>query len=328
MVKNRPRSLKRRIIVPLMISFVFGIVALVPTSAIGAVNDPHDSGNIDAVNDSHYFGYIYLKAQGWWWNEKTDIYVDTSSSYTYANNVDTELRVKASFHIARPGYTEEIEQFENNGLQGLAVTCSVYYPNGILASTIDFEYTDGTNWYRQDCYYTYRSVTIDPYVQPGGYYNVVFDWHVWGHQEGDYDVNFYWTSESYVWFDGRPAAPVLSGSVSGNYVDLTWTTPNDGGSAITGYGIYYGQNPGSEPSDYPYLEIVGNVNSYSAVMPISGTWYFRVYAINSYGGGLLSNEVELYIPPPIPEFGMMPFVVMALLAAILLTSEARRRKAQ
>ncbi len=30
---------------------------------------------------------------------------------------------------------------------------------------------------------------------------------------------------------------------------------------------------------------------------------------------------------PIPEFGMMPFVVMVLMAAVVLTIAARRRKA-
>jgi hypothetical protein len=327
MAEDKPRSSRRKILVPLIISFVFGIVALVPTSVNAAVNNSHHPGAIDNVNDYHDFGYIYLKGQGWWYDEKTEIYVDTSSSYTYANKAGDELRVKATFHIARPGHTEEVNQFENNGKEGLEVTCYVYYPNGNLASSVAFQYTDGTNWYRQDCYYTYRFFVIDPYSYPGGDYGVVFHWHVWGNQENYQRVDFYWTSQSYVFFPGRPAAPVLSGSILGNCIDLTWTTPYDGGSPITGYGIYYGQNPGSEPSDYPYLEVVGNVNSYSAVMPISGTWYFRVYAINSYGGGLLSNEVEFDVPNPVPEFGVMPFAVMVLVTATVLTIGAGRRKA-
>jgi hypothetical protein len=85
-----------------------------------------------------------------------------------------------------------------------------------------------------------------------------------------------------------PAAPALDPAASGsNTVVLTWTTPANGGSAITGYKIYRGTASGAET----LLTSVGVVNTYTDSTAVNGTtYYYKVTAVNASGESAASNE--------------------------------------
>ena len=87
-----------------------------------------------------------------------------------------------------------------------------------------------------------------------------------------------------------PGAPVLSG-MEGNHVNhLSWTTPADGGAAITGYKLYRGTSSGGET----LLLELGAVNSYDDTAVSNGTtYYYRLSAVNAKGESSTSNEVAL-----------------------------------
>jgi hypothetical protein len=87
-----------------------------------------------------------------------------------------------------------------------------------------------------------------------------------------------------------PGAPVLSGLEGNNVNRLTWTTPSNGGAAITGYKVYRGTSSGGET----LLTSVGAVNSFDDTGVTNGTtYYYRVSAVNAKGEGSTSNEVAL-----------------------------------
>jgi hypothetical protein len=87
-----------------------------------------------------------------------------------------------------------------------------------------------------------------------------------------------------------PAAPALSEALGSTSVDLSWTTPADGGAAITSYNIYRGTAPGSET----LLGSVGQTTvTYADAAVTKGTkYYYRVTATNNVGPSPLSNEVS------------------------------------
>lgn len=87
-----------------------------------------------------------------------------------------------------------------------------------------------------------------------------------------------------------PGAPVLSG-MEGNTVNhLAWTTPSNGGSAITGYKLYRGTSSGGET----LYQTLGVVNNYDDTAVTNGTtYYYRVAATNAKGDSATSNEVAL-----------------------------------
>jgi hypothetical protein len=81
-----------------------------------------------------------------------------------------------------------------------------------------------------------------------------------------------------------PSAPVLSGAFAysedgASYFDLSWTTPANGGSPITGYTIRtaFGDNA------------VGLINSYQDSIATYSTLDFYVFATNAIGNSPLSN---------------------------------------
>jgi hypothetical protein len=86
-----------------------------------------------------------------------------------------------------------------------------------------------------------------------------------------------------------PAAPVAKVSAGDGVAGVSWTTPPDGGSAITAYRIYRGTSAGGET----LLASVGDVTSYSDSVVTNGTRYFyRVSAVNGIGEGAQSDEVS------------------------------------
>jgi len=84
-----------------------------------------------------------------------------------------------------------------------------------------------------------------------------------------------------------PAAPVLAATAGLAVVNLSWTVPFDGGSAITGYAIYRGTTSGGET----LLTTVAPGTTYADFSVTSGlTYYYRVLATNADGDGASSNE--------------------------------------
>ncbi len=86
-----------------------------------------------------------------------------------------------------------------------------------------------------------------------------------------------------------PGAPVLKAEWGDDRVDLTWSTPYNGGSPVTGY-ILYKQWPGlSNWTEIGKLK----VNSYADLTVLNGqTYAYKVRAINAVGDGKMSNVVR------------------------------------
>lgn len=85
------------------------------------------------------------------------------------------------------------------------------------------------------------------------------------------------------------AAPTLNSATAGNAtVALVWSAPsNNGGSAVTGYGVYRSTSSGSES----LLTTLGNVTSWTDTGLTNGTtYYYKVTALNSAGESSTSNE--------------------------------------
>jgi parallel beta-helix repeat protein len=123
----------------------------------------------------------------------------------------------------------------------------------------------------------------------------------------------------------------------------------------TGYGIYlgWGMNNRIWDNSFTYNNGAGDTYDPAHVQASSdaGNWWNTTEGIGNFwsdwtgpdantdgivddpyvldgGLGVQDNYPLATAPEPIPEFGTMPFVVIALLAAILLITGARRRKAQ
>lgn len=94
-----------------------------------------------------------------------------------------------------------------------------------------------------------------------------------------------------------PGAPVLSVIGTGP-VALSWTTPSNGGSALTGYTIYRGTASGSEA----VLASVGPAAAAYTDTALSPgtTYYYEVTATNSVGEGMPSNETSVAVAATVP----------------------------
>ena len=87
-----------------------------------------------------------------------------------------------------------------------------------------------------------------------------------------------------------PAAPTLTAATSGTGVGLSWTTPADGGSAITGYNVLRSTSSGAETL---LTTVAAGTTTFTDSTAAAGTAYFyKVAATNSVGVGDLSNEVS------------------------------------
>ncbi len=108
--------------------------------------------------------------------------------------------------------------------------------------------------------------------------------------------------------NGVPDAPTIGTSTSGcNYLRANWTAPaNNGGSAVTGYNIYYATSVGGTYT-------LGGTAAYPAVTkdittgPVKNTtYYIKVEAVNACGTGALSgasNGVVFMGIPDAPTIG-------------------------
>jgi hypothetical protein len=88
---------------------------------------------------------------------------------------------------------------------------------------------------------------------------------------------------------GKPGPPVLSATVSGGVVRLSWIVPPDGGSPITKYVMTRNTIRLTNPSK--------TATSYNDATVKSGTQYtYQIKAVNAYGNGQLSNKVTVTVP--------------------------------
>lgn len=84
-----------------------------------------------------------------------------------------------------------------------------------------------------------------------------------------------------------PDAPVLTTSAGKSQATLSWTTPPDGGSTITGYAIYRSTSSGAET----LIQTISSGTSYVDATVTGGTaYYYEVAALNRNGAGVRSNE--------------------------------------
>ncbi|MGH9910524.1 MAG: fibronectin type III domain-containing protein, partial [Nitrososphaerales archaeon] len=96
-----------------------------------------------------------------------------------------------------------------------------------------------------------------------------------------------------------PAAPTLTATViSSSQINLSWTTPSNGGSSITGYKIEYKIIPATDYSTL--VQISGNtITTYSHTGLQSDKYYvYHIAAINSVGTSEWSTEALGQTKPP------------------------------
>jgi fibronectin type III domain protein len=88
--------------------------------------------------------------------------------------------------------------------------------------------------------------------------------------------------------NATPQPPLLVATRDGDAVNLAWSIPDDGGSAITGYRLYRGVEGGAET----VLSNAGaDVNSYVDNDAGAASYYYRVTASNANGEGASSPHI-------------------------------------
>ena len=86
-----------------------------------------------------------------------------------------------------------------------------------------------------------------------------------------------------------PAAPQVVAGTNGQSTNVTWSTPDDGGSPITKYYVY--RSAGATGAATLIATVAGDVNSYTDNAG-GATSYYAVKAVNAAGGGALSPRVK------------------------------------
>ena len=84
-----------------------------------------------------------------------------------------------------------------------------------------------------------------------------------------------------------PGAPLLVAQQDGKTAYLSWSRPDDGGSAITAYKVYRGTTLG----ETLLATVAADVNSYNDANYNGGSFYYRVRATNANGDGPISTKV-------------------------------------
>jgi hypothetical protein len=87
-----------------------------------------------------------------------------------------------------------------------------------------------------------------------------------------------------------PGAPTLSAATAGSRrgVQLSWTVPSNGGSAITAYRVYRGTSSGSET--LLTTRSAGSTSYRDSATTSGVTYYYQVTAVNGTGEGARSGE--------------------------------------
>jgi hypothetical protein len=96
-----------------------------------------------------------------------------------------------------------------------------------------------------------------------------------------------------------PAAPAVTATFNAcpgpSAVELTWSAPDDRGSAITSYNVY--RRTGSAGSFALLATVAGNVSSYTdGTIDPSQTYFYRVTAVNARGEGAACGEASATCP--------------------------------
>jgi len=87
-----------------------------------------------------------------------------------------------------------------------------------------------------------------------------------------------------------PGPPTLIHALSGmNSVHLIWSAASSGGSAISGYRIYRGTQPGGENLVTP-IATVDMLSYTDSTAGFGFTYYYKVSAVNAVGESALSGE--------------------------------------
>jgi hypothetical protein len=95
-----------------------------------------------------------------------------------------------------------------------------------------------------------------------------------------------------------PAAPQIGAALQSSTGTLvTWLAPDNGGAPLKNYVIYRGSTSGSET---PIATISATKTSYLDKAAKTGTYYYRVAAVNQYGQSHLCGEVAS-VPAPPPQ---------------------------
>ncbi len=93
-----------------------------------------------------------------------------------------------------------------------------------------------------------------------------------------------------------PGQPVLTATAGVGQVGLSWTTPSNGGSAITAYKLYRGTVSGS----LSLYKTLGVVTTYTDTAVTAGTtYYYGVAAVNVVGEGARSAQKSA-VPTGVP----------------------------
>ena len=98
-------------------------------------------------------------------------------------------------------------------------------------------------------------------------------------------------------YNGSPGAPALVATGGLNSVHLSWTTPNDGGSPITGFVVYRGTSPGGEDLNHPVATLGSGATTFDDTgLPAQTTYYYEVAAVNAVGQTLSAEQSALTEP--------------------------------
>jgi hypothetical protein len=87
-----------------------------------------------------------------------------------------------------------------------------------------------------------------------------------------------------------PAAPAVSGELASGAANVTWSTPDDRGTPITGYRVY------RQVGTNVYQQIQGvaaSVHTFSEPVPAGATYSYKVTAVNAQGESTACREVTL-----------------------------------
>jgi hypothetical protein len=99
----------------------------------------------------------------------------------------------------------------------------------------------------------------------------------------------------------------------GDEITLSWTTPNDGGSAIQGYKIYRS----TSSSSAFYLATISPANSYSETLPTEDTYYYWVVAFNEIGDGPMPNSAVSSEVSGSAGMGDLTFIIIIIVVLVV-----------